>query len=305
MNIGVIFRYYKKSRFGFIKTYNESIFFHFSELKNFSTRKDVVIFDIEETEKGIVAKNIRSVNKISGLAEKLFNESLDEKTKWILLEDNAELYNKERKHYLERENIKKEIQTKKKEADIEFDSKLNNFNKYINQFKTDKFWNDFKIEIGAKWSTSGGRDWTEAWWDYGIESKYNIEKIDSFTTIKDSYILKIISFWKFIVRVDWHTAKNENVYKRKELKFDKEYFENLKNEIKNKFDKEYSKDEHFQSLRKYYPKMDIIKKKYTTVSFDSLIANYFNEYLTNNLKNNETIELTRREIDEDLEMNYG
>lgn len=305
MNIGVIFRYYKKSRFGFIKTYNESIFFYFSELKNFSTRKDVVTFDIDKTDKGLVAKNIRSVNKISGLAEKLFYESLDEKIKWILLEEGTELYDKERKLYLERKDIKDTVQAKKNKVDIEFDSKLNNFNKYINQFKTDKFWNDFKIGIGAKWNTLGGSDWTEAWWNYGIESQYNVEKIDSFTTIEDSYISNIIYFWEFIVKIDWYTDKNENVYNRKELKFDNEYFESIKKEIKKKFDKEYSKNEHFQSIKKYYPKMDIIDKKYVTISFDSFISNCFNEYLSNNLKNNETIELTRREIDEDLEMYYG
>lgn len=294
MNIGIVLRYYKKSKFGFIKTYNQSIFFHFSERKTYINRTDIVIFDIEKSERGLVAKNIRNIDSVEGLVEKLYSDSSNEKIKWLLLEKYPELYKREFKYYLEKESIEENTQK-------EFNSKLIEFNKYFNQFTSIDFWNNFKIGIGAKWNTLGGKDWTEAWWNYGLESQYELKKINLLQKIEDKYISNIIDYWEFILKVDWYTAKNENVRSRKELQFKKEHLEEIKNVIKRKFDYEYSKDEHFQSLRKYYPKMDIIDKKYSD-NFNKLVFDNYNEYVMNNLKDNETIHPTIREIDEDYQM---
>lgn len=295
MNIGIVLRYYKKSKFGFIKTYNQSIFFHFNERQTYINRTDIVVFDIEESAKGLIAKNIQCIDSIEGLTEKLYTSS-DEKLKWVLVEKYPELYAREERKYLDTVNSKAK-------TDTEFKTKLNNFNKYIDQFTSDIFWNQFEVGVGAKWNTLGGRDWTEAWWNYGIESKYKIEKIDKFTTVEDPYILNFLRYWNHILKVDWATAKYENTRKRKELNFKEDYLEGIKNNIKHKFDNEYSKEEHIKSLQFYYPKMNILEQKYKG-QFAKIAYENFSEFVSNNLKHNETIHPTKREIDEDFEAEY-
>jgi len=293
MNIGIVLRYYKKSKFGFIKTFDKSIFFHFNERKTYIDRTDIVIFDLENSDKGLVAKNVRNIESIDGLPEKLYNDTTNEKLKWLIVEKYPEFYQKEKDLYL------KAINFEEKTKD-EYRNKFDNFNNYINQFASADFWKNYNIDVSAKFGSLGGRDWTEAWWNYGLESEYEIKRLDQNTTVEDNYIKSLIYYWKFIVKVEFYAAKRENVRKRKELKFTAKHLKEIKNEIKTNFDKEYSKEEHIKSLNFYYPKMEIFEKKYKE-DFDKIVYNHFNKFVLNNLKDNEAIFPTRREIDEDFE----
>ena len=256
-------------------------------------REDVVVFDIEKSAKGPVAKNIRGIDSIDGLVEKLYAAS-DEKLKGVLLDKYPELYVREFQLYLKKNKCEEKIRS-------EFEEQLENFNKYVDQFISIDFWNKFEVGVGARWHTVGGRDWTDAWWSYGIESTFTVEKLNKFTTVKDPYILNLLNYWEFILKVDWHTAKHENVRKRKALIFKEDYFKEIKDSIKQKFDREYRREDHVNSLDFYYPKTSIIQQKYLE-TFSKMVYDNYDEFMSNNLKNNESISLTRREIEEDFEM---
>ncbi|MFD2434630.1 cold-shock protein [Mesonia maritima] len=95
MDVGIVYRYFPLSKYGFIKTLDESIFFHFSNLKDDIHRLSNVAFDIIETPKGKAAVNIRLLEKCYDLKKELFI-SKNPLYKWLAVVSDSKLYELER-----------------------------------------------------------------------------------------------------------------------------------------------------------------------------------------------------------------
>jgi cold shock CspA family protein len=306
MNVGIIYRYFPLSKFGFIKTLEESIFFHFSNVKDYIHRKDVVIFDIIDTPKGKSAINVRLLEKDEAIKKKLL-ETGNPLFRWLVVKNDIKLYE------IEKELFNKKVQIELNDLFINQDEYLN---LYVNQFSTKQFWENYKIIINKDFGSLGGSDWTEAWWSYSILSKYKINykfDINFFSyklnfesyggkievNFKDLYINDYLHYYRFLHTEEYY---NDLHFDKNSLNVSNDELNSIRNEKIEKFKTNYNKEDHLKSLENYRHK-SVLSTPLLNYKFESFLSDKINEFLLNNSENNEILRASQKEIKEDLE-NY-
>lgn len=311
MNAGIVFRYFKKSKFGFIKTLDEKVFFHFSEKKDMITKGDWVTFDLSKNKQGKIAINIRLLKEDEQTLKNLYLSESNSLYKWVAVKHNSYYYAIEFKKYISQIERTENRELRQKKF---LEDQRNFINNIVEYYSSGQVLKDLKVELTVEYWTAGGRDFTSKGEDYfkeAINYKPELPEIpfeigkfcsslqlnyhwnnDIIIEFRDDYINDLLKYKKFVSR---------NIKPKVELTELNEVLVDLRNNFKMK----YSKSEHLKSLDKYLNKAYPYKSEENPPRiFANMVDGKVEEFVHNNLKKDEIFGTCQREIDEEFEIGF-
>lgn len=296
MNIGVIIKYFKLRRYGFIKTYDKIYFFHFDKIKSPVYKNDLVVFNIKKTNEKEQAIDIENINKHS---EVLKNAYDDEKYKWIIIKNNENIYKEKYNKFINEHEIQN------------FLNKQSNYiNAYVDQFSSRKFFEKYTVNFERKFVKIGGNDWTKLLIKYSLTSNYKIKydfnldfsPFDLNNTIngiiEDNYINNFINFYQHLESIDYSKDKELTM---KNFDYNEYDLNKIKKDIVDNFSSNYSEKTHLESLDKYLHKLEFGRDRRFKSKFMDIVNEKVELFLRNNLPDESWLISSNKELFEDLE----